>query len=92
MIDAVPLLLKLSRDGASAMLLGCRGKPHAIPDQARDVPILDWSTCPLCLSRQILAPLRDLSALAKISPLEGWPDRYALWAVRGILAIRAVEG
>ena len=85
---AIPILLKLTRKGsAAAMLLGCRGVPHAVPDSARDVPDLDWSTCPICLARTVLQPLREVVRLSRVAPLSGWPDRYAVWALSGILQI-----
>lgn len=89
MLEAVPRLAKLSKPGGSAaLLLGCRGVPHDVPEQARDVPDLDWSECPICLARHVLTPLRDLVAMAEVSPLSGWPDRYAIWAISGILHLR----
>lgn len=88
MLDAIPKLLKVQRQSGAAIMLGCRGVRHAIPEQARDVPDLDWSTCPLCLAAVVLQPLHDLARLAEVSPLAGWPDRYALWVLRGILQVR----
>lgn len=88
-LDAIPKLLKLQKNPASAaLILGCRGVPHAMPDSAQDVPDLDWSTCPLCLARRVLTPLRDVAAMAEVSPLSGWPDRFAYWAIAGILQVR----
>ena len=88
MLDAIPRLLKVQRQQSAAIMLGCRGKDHEVPEQARDVPDLDWSTCPLCLARRVLQPLHDLVALADVSPLAGWPDRYAIWVLRGMLVLR----
>lgn len=88
MLAAIPKLLKVQRQNGAAIMLGCRGRPHAMPEQARDVPDLDWSTCPLCLAHAVLQPLHDLAALAKISPLVGWPDRYSLWVLRGMTTMQ----
>lgn len=88
MLEAIPRLLKATKGGAAAVVLGCRGEPHDVPDQARDVPDLDWSICPLCLANRVLTPLRELALMAEVSPLTGWPDRYAIWAISGILRLR----
>lgn len=81
LIDAWPKLVRLSeRAQTISGLLGCRGKPHAIPDL--DVPELAWSTCPLCLLQS--APVQSalhLARISKVAPLSGWPDRYSLWAI-----------
>ncbi len=93
---ALPLLLRLrKRLQMSAMLLQCPldGTRHDVPAQAREVADLDWTVCPLCLLRSgHLDTVQDLDRLASVSPLSGWPDRYAPWAVLGVLHLRASEG
>lgn len=92
---ALPVLLRLrKRQQMSALLLGCPGdgRPHAVSPEAAQVADLDWSACPLCLLRgPHLAMTEQLDRLAKVSPLSGWPDRYAAWAVTGVLHLRAAE-
>ncbi len=93
---ALPLMLRLrSRLQLSAMMLGCPldGTAHEVAPQARDVADLDWSVCPLCLLRTgHLDAVESLDRLARVAPLSGWPDRYAPWAVLGVLHLRAAEG
>lgn len=87
-IDAVPLLQRLAgRAGVLAPLLNCNGTAgHPIPDS--DVPELQWSACPLCmLSAPWYQSLRVLASMADVSPLSGWPDRYAVWTVHGLIAL-----
>lgn len=63
---------------------------HAVPDQAREIPDLDWSVCPLdLLGAPHFAVIIQMDRLAKVSPLSGWPDRYAAWSVGGLIALRA---
>jgi len=88
-IDAVPILLRLAgRASMLAPLLGCNGTAgHPIPDS--DVPELQWSDCPLCLlSSPWMQSLRVLGSMAEVAPLSGWPERYAVWAVHGLIALK----
>lgn len=88
LLDAVPKLLRLQgRAGILRSVLNCNGKTHAMPDT--DVPELAWSHCPLCLweSPQVQS-LRNLARLSEVAPLSGWPDRFAVWAVHGVVLLR----
>lgn len=93
-ISALSTLLKLARSDKRAMLrgvCGCHGAPelHALPAQAREMAVLDWSHCPFdLLASPFWSAVVQLDALAEVSPLQGWPDRYAAWAVAGILELR----
>lgn len=91
---AYPLLLKLAaKPQMASLLLGCEGKPHAVPAQAREVAELDWSACPLCLLRSpFVAMVEALEAAASVSPVAGWPDRFAAWAVCGVVHLRNARG
>jgi len=85
------LLTLAKKRGTYRYILGCAGAPrfHAPPPQARETPILDWSVCPLDLLDSPFARLSwTLSEVAKVSPLAGWPDRFAPWAVVGLMAQR----
>jgi hypothetical protein len=54
---------------------------------------LNWSVCPLdLLQSPFFTMVEALERLAKVSPLAGWPDRYAPWAVDGLLALRTFRG
>lgn len=88
--SALPLLLKLAkREQTNAMLLGCAGVKHDVPAAAREVGDLDWSTCPLCLLRSpFWTGVRTLDRLLLAAPVTGWPDRFAPWAVAGVLYLR----
>jgi len=55
----------------------------------RDIPDLDWSHCPFDLvDSPFMVAVRGLDRLAKIAPLTGWPDRFAPWAVVGLMYLR----
>ena len=90
---ALPTLLKLQRKRATiAMVLGCRGKPRFHKPAVEDVPDLDWSHCPLdLLNDPHIAAVLSLSRMADVSPLSGWPSRYAAWAVAGLMAVRSMD-
>ena len=90
---ALPLLMKIQRRAQSiAPVLGCRGAPHEVPASAREIDDLDWSVCPLCLlGHPLLAALRQFDHLLAASPVAGWPDRFAPWAVAGVLYLRQSE-
>ena len=84
LLTAWPKLMRLAgRAHTVANVLGCRGKPHAIPDI--DVPELQWSTCPLCLlaSPSVQSALH-LARISKVAPLTSWPDKYSVWAVAAV--------
>lgn len=94
-VTALPTLLRLARTpGKYRPLLGCHGTKHPVPDSAHDIDLLDWSYCPLCLlADPHFGAIFALDKLAKVAPLQGWPDRYAAWAVAGLMAVReAREG
>ena len=91
---ALPTLQRLAR-GDRAMMrlaLGCQGAKRLHAPTPGDVPDLQWSHCPLdLLDAPHYAAIRTLSRLAHISPLAGWPDRYASWAVDGVMTLRQAE-
>ena len=94
-VSSLPTLIRLSRKATSLrMVLGCRhGKHlHKPGGNVADVPDLDWSHCPIDLldSPQMMA-VRNLSRLANISPLAGWPDKFAPWVVAGLMLLRESE-
>jgi len=75
-------------------LCGCHGQPalHALPPQAREIADLDWSHCPFdLLASPFWAGVVRLDELAQVAPLSGWPERYAGWAVQGILELRRLR-
>lgn len=94
--SALPTLLKLAtKAGTYRNLLGCHGQPafHAVPDAAREVDVLDWSVCPLdLLASPFMVAVHQLDRMAKVAPLAGWPDRYAPWAVAGLMTLRQHRG
>jgi hypothetical protein len=96
--SALPTLIRLSKNpGKVRGILGCGrhgGALHAVPDPAREVADLDWSVCPLELLAHLphLNAIRQLDKMAGVAPLAGWPDRYAAWAVVGLLAQRELAG
>lgn len=95
LITALPTLLRITSDPSkrnmTRRLLGCRGaeRYHAPAAGVSEIPDLQWSHCPFDLveSPLVLAAL-SLYELAQVSPLHGWPDRYAAWAVHGVMSIR----
>jgi len=93
--SALPTLLKLARNPQKfAGVLGCKLLPpmHAVPPQAREIPDLDWSHCPLdLLGAPHFAAIIQLDRLATVAPLSGWPDRYTAWVVGGLIALRAAR-
>lgn len=96
-VTALPTLLRLAKaPGKVRGILGCQGQGHLhpVPMSARDVSDLDWSVCPLdLLGDPHFGAVFALDRLAKVAPLQGWPDRYAAWAVAGLMAVRdAREG
>lgn len=95
-VSAFPTLLRLARDpGKSRGVLGCHGAPHLheVPEQARELADLDWSVCPFdLLECPFYAGVAMLDRLAKVAPLAGWPDRYAAWAVSGLMMLRRSRG
>jgi hypothetical protein len=95
-LSALPTLLRLRREpGKVVGLLGCATSPrlHPVPEQAREVHALDWSVCPLdLLACDHLQGVERLDQLAKVAPLAGWPDRYAAWAVSGLMTLREARG
>lgn len=63
------------------------------PDQplalGADLPIGQWSICPLGeLRNPLLLATLDLDAYAQISPLHAWPDTYAAGVVDCLVALR----
>lgn len=94
--SALPALLKLAKKaGSYRNILGCHGQEafHAVPDSAREVDELDWSVCPLdLLANPFMQGVQQLDRLAKVAPLSGWPDRFAPWAVAGLMALRQHRG
>jgi hypothetical protein len=94
--SALPTLLKLARaPGKARMLLGCQGRAalHLVPAQAREIADLDWSVCPLdLLGSPHYQAVVQMDRMAKVAPLAGWPDRYAAWAVAGLMALRESRG
>lgn len=90
--SSLPTLLKLAKKRSMyAGLLGCAKLPrfHAVPQQHREVKLLDWSVCPLDLLDSPFARLsKSLYDAAQVSPLTGWPDKFAPWAVYGLMAQR----
>lgn len=94
--SSLPTLLRLSRaPGKVAGILGCQcgDRLHAVPDHAREIRDLDWSHCPLDLiGSPYFKAVETLARLAKTAPLQGWPDRYAAWAVYGTMALREHRG
>lgn len=92
--SALPTLLSLARKpDKHRMMLGCNlpgaGHLHAVPPQAQDLKDLAWNVCPLdLLGAPHLGAVFELDALAKVAPLAGWPDRYAPWVIRGLMAVR----
>lgn len=98
-VSALPTLLQLAKKADKhRVMLGCRmpgaGHLHAVPAQAQEIKALAWNVCPLdLLGCPQLAAVFELDRLAKVAPLSGWPDRYAPWAVIGLMAVRdAREG
>ena len=93
--SALPTLLRVTR-GDQAMMrfaLGCRGAPTLHAPSKTDIPDLQWSHCPYdLLGSPHIAAIRTLSRLATVSPLSGWPDKYAAWAVSGVMTLRQMEG
>ena len=89
---ALPALIRIARQRKTMRLvLACAGADHLhpVPDSCRDVPDLDWSHCPLdLLDSPMFGASNLLSKLADVSPVDGWPTKYAAWAVAGVLAIR----
>lgn len=94
--SSLPTLLRLgATPGKISGILGCRHLPplHAPAESSHDIADLDWSHCPLdLLGSPFFAAVVQLDRLAKISPLAGWPDRYAAWAVLGLMALRQHRG
>jgi len=96
MITALPTLLRVTSgdDEKRAMLrrlLGCRNgeRLHAPGPGVAEIPDLQWSHCPFdLLNDPHVRAVRSLARLASVSPLAGWPDRYAAWAVHGLIALR----
>jgi len=94
-VSSLPTLIRLSRKANSLRkVLGCRAAPalHQPGGSVADIPDLDWSHCPIDLidSPQMVA-VRNLSRLANISPLAGWPDKFAPWVVAGLMLLRESE-
>ncbi len=90
---ALPILLRLQKkERMLRTVLRCRGAEHlhAIdPEVYAETPDLHWSHCPLdLLSHPMVRSLRVLDRVASVAPLDGWPTRYASWAVAGIIALR----
>jgi hypothetical protein len=94
--SALPALLQVRRQGGSLRgALGCRGQPayHAVPESTREVTLLDWSHCPLdLLAGPHLRACEQLDRFARISPLQGFPDRYAPWVLHGLTLLRQERG
>jgi len=90
--SALPILLRLNRKAKMLRtILGCSGKPamHPVPDSCSETPDLDWSHCPLdLLASPYLSAAHHLNRLADVAPLDGWPTKYAAWAVAGVLTLR----
>ena len=77
------------------MMLGCGALPHlhAPPESSRSIASLDWSHCPLdLLDCPQMSTVLQLDRLSRVSPLAGWPERYAAWVVAGIMAVREYRG
>ncbi len=94
-ISALPILLKLAtKADIHRPLLGCNRLPRFHPvDGMGETPSLDWSVCPLdVLTMPEFGHIFKLDKLATIAPLSGWPDRYAPWAVEGLLTLRQMRG
>ena len=94
--SALSTLLKLSRKAGQVRgLLGCKGQDHLhpVPAHAREIAELDWSHCPLdLLSSPFATAVGQLDRMSAVGPLSGWPDRYAAWAVAGLMALREARG
>lgn len=98
-VSALPTLLKLAKEpDKHQRMLGCllpgAGHLHPVPDgPSREIVDYDWSICPLdLLGDPHFGAIFDLDRLAKVAPLQGWPDRYAPWAVMGLMALRQAQG
>jgi len=93
---SLPTLLRVTRGtpdelGMKRRLLGCkRGEHlHAPSSAVKAIPDLQWSHCPVdLLDSPHMRAVDMLSKLAAVSPLAGWPDRYAAWAVHGVMVLR----
>lgn len=93
--DALPILLRVRAKAKTLRgILGCRNGEHLHPVPAQELPMLQWSCCPLDLvdSDPRIRALRALEAMGQVSPLSGWPHRYAAWAVQGLMTLRQREG
>ncbi len=95
LVSALPTLLSLApKAGLHRAVLGCAHRPrwHAC-EGMEEQPSLDWSVCPLdLLGHPLVQRVLDLDRLARVAPLSGWPDRYAAWAVNGLLLLRQQRG
>lgn len=72
-------------------MLGCRSgaRLHAPASSVAEIPDLQWSHCPYdLLASPHIQAIRGLARLAAVSPLAGWPDRYAAWAVHGVMTLQ----
>lgn len=80
---ALPHALRMARRGGYAAILGCPRvhAPHELrPKLRQQLPELDWSMCPLSIfDSPHWQMLHRIHEAAKMSPLAGWPDRYAAW-------------
>ena len=94
--SALPKLLALDRrQDVLRGLLGCahHAHPHPVPEDLRETAELDWSTCPMgLLGGPHVQAIARLDRLAKVAPVDGWPGRFAPWAVFGVLALREARG
>jgi hypothetical protein len=94
-MGALPTLLKIaSKPDLHRRILRCEHLPFGhVPDLGADHPVLDWSICPLDLfSHPLIAALLRLDRMAAISPLSGWPNDYAPWAVDGMMVLKTRRG
>lgn len=94
-VTALPSLLKLAvKPALHRAVLGCAHKAPFHPCTGMtEHPSLDWSVCPLdLLGHPRLQAVFNLDALARVSPLAGWPDRYVAWAVAGLMTLRQHRG
>ncbi len=96
-VSALPTLRRLAKaPDKHRRMLGCMsgGHLHAVPDgPSREIVDYDWSVCPLdLLGDPHFGAIFDLDRLAGIAPLSGFPDRFAPWAVMGLMALRQAQG